>query len=232
MTELKRLFDLQMFSEDEAPAGDESKDAGKTPDGDGEKPKDKPQPFAIFPDQKSFMARVEREARKIHKQTLADLGVDSPEALKSMLDTYRELEATSNADLMERDQRIKDLEEENQTLIGKITSGIKQEALKTHALALGVNEERFERFTRLIDMNAIEIVEGAVVEEPLKQQITTLLDEFPEFRGVTPASQGGSDFNDNQGDKPLLTMDKIKSMSTQEILDNYEEVMKVMGTQK
>lgn len=186
-------------------------------------------PFAIFPDQKSFMSRVEREARKIFNNSLKEVGVASVDELKSLVANYRDLEANSNTELMQREERIKMLEEENKSLTTRITDGIKRKALKTQALELGVDKDRFDRFARLIDMNAIEIVEGVVTIEPLKEQITTLLDEFPEFRGVTSASQGGANFNDGQGEKPKLTIDQIKSMSTREILENYAEVMNALG---
>lgn len=233
MEQLKRLFNLQMFNEGEpqgeAPQGEKSQ--GETPQGEkpqGEKPEEK-QPFAIFPDQKSFMSRVEREARKIFNNSLKEVGIGSVDELKTLVGNYRDLESTTNSELIQRDELIKALQEENQSLVSRITNDTKNKALKNVALELGVDENRFDRFVRLVDMNAIEIVEGEVPVEPLKEQVTAILDEFPEFRGVTTASQGGASFNDGQGEKPKLTIDQIKSMTTKEILENYADVMSALG---
>lgn len=238
MEKLKRLFDLQLFSEDGSnPNNSETpEDKGANSNGgDGgaeKKPQEPKQPFAIFPDQKSFMARVEREARKIYNNNLKELGITSADELKNLVENYRELEASTNAEIMTREERIKALEEENGSLVARITTDLKNKAVREQALELGVQAERFERFMRLVDMNAIEINEGVVNIEPLKEQITGLLDEFPEFRGVTESNQGGSSFNGDGAEKPKFTIDQIKSMSTEEILANYNDVMAVVGSQK
>ena len=231
MEKLKRLIDLQLFSEDGEGTPEE-----KAPEAKGQEPEKKPeepkQPFAVFPDQKSFMARVEREARKIYNNNLKELGVASTDELKNLVENYRELEASTNTEIMTRDERIKQLEEENGSLVNRIMTDIKNKALKEQALALGVQEERFERFTRLVDMNMIEMKDGVVEIEPLKEQITTLLDEFPEFRGVSGTTQGGSDFNGENKDKAKFTIEQIKQMSTEEIMANYADVMAVISNQK
>lgn len=233
MEKLKRLFDLQLFSEDGegTPPEDNKTPEDKKPE-DNKKSEEPKQPFAVFPDQKSFMARVEREARKIYNNNLKELGVTSAEELKILVDNYRELENSTNTEIMTRDERIKQLEEENGSLVNRIMTDIKSKALKEQALALGVQEDRFERFTRLMDMNAIEVKDGVVEIEPLKAQITTLLDEFPEFRGVSETSQGGSNFNGENKDKAKFTMEQIKQMSTEEIMANYADVMAVIANQK
>lgn len=231
MEKLKRLIDLQLFSEDGEGTPEE-----KAPEVKEQEPEKKPeepkQPFAVFPDQKSFMARVEREARKIYNNNLKELGVTSADELKNLVENYRELETSTNTEIMTRDERIKQLEEENGSLVNRIMTDIKNKALKEQALALGVQEERFERFTRLVDMNAIEMKDGVVEIEPLKEQITTLLDEFPEFRGVSGTTQGGSDFNGENKDKVKFTIEQIKQMSTEEIMANYADVMAVISNQK
>lgn len=231
MEKLKRLIDLQLFSEDGEGTPEE-----KAPEVKEQEPEKKPeepkQPFAVFPDQKSFMARVEREARKIYNNNLKELGITSADELKNLVENYRELETSTNTEIMTRDERIKQLEEENGSLVNRIMTDIKNKALKEQALALGVQEERFERFTRLVDMNAIEMKDGVVEIEPLKEQITTLLDEFPEFRGVSGTTQGGSDFNGENKDKVKFTIEQIKQMSTEEIMANYADVMAVISNQK
>lgn len=231
MEKLKRLIDLQLFSEDGEGTPEE-----KAPEAKEQEPEKKPeepkQPFAVFPDQKSFMARVEREARKIYNNNLKELGITSADELKNLVENYRELETSTNTEIMTRDERIKQLEEENGSLVNRIMTDIKNKALKEQALALGVQEERYERFTRLVDMNAIEMKDGVVEIEPLKEQITTLLDEFPEFRGVSGTTQGGSDFNGENKDKVKFTIEQIKQMSTEEIMANYADVMAVISNQK
>ena len=232
MEEMKRLFDLQLFSEEGSEA--EAKETETKKEESKEEPKgsEPKAPFAVFPDQKSFMARVEREARKIYNNNLKELGVTSADELKVLVDNYRDLESSSNTEIMTRDERIKQLEEENQSLVNRITMDIKNKALKQEALTLGVQAERFERFARLIDMDSIEMKEGVVEIEPLKEQITALLDEFPEFRGVSGTAQGGSNFNNENKDKPKFTMEQIKQMTTEQIMANYAEVMSVIGNQK
>lgn len=233
MRKLKRLIDLQLFNEGE---GEATPPEGKAPESKGQEPEKKPeeskQPFAVFPDQKSFMARVEREARKIYNNNLKELGVTSADELKNLVENYRELEASTNTEIMTRDERIKQLEEENGSLVDRITTDIKNRALREQALELGVQAERFERFTRLVDMNTIEMKDGVVEIEPLKQQITTLLDEFPEFRGVSKTPQGGSDFSGENKDKTKFTIEQIKQMSKEEIMANFTDVMATMSNQK
>src|SRR5690606_11379178 len=81
MTEAIRRINLQLFADDGSGAGGDSapNDAG-TPGGQqggdgGGSQADKP--FAVFPDEKSFMSRVDREARKRLDARAKELGFES-----------------------------------------------------------------------------------------------------------------------------------------------------------
>lgn len=239
----KRLFDLQIFAEDgeagnpeggSQPNGGESTDpqGGSNPDnGTGAKP------FAVFPDEKSFMARVNREAKKLSGQAQKDflnsLGVESAETLQSILADYNARKENEKSDLQKATERMSKLEQENAELQAKIVNGLKNSTVRNLASELGVETQRIDRFMKLVDMNSIEVNNGSIDIDAVKDSLVTILDEFPEFKGITSVKTGGgNDFGGDNGGSKKITIEDIKKMSTQEIQENWEEVEKVLNSQK
>lgn len=241
---LKRLFDLQIFAED----GEAGNPEGGIPDNGngGANPNPTPngganngevKPFAVFPDEKSFMARVNREAKKLSGQAQKDflnsLGVESAETLQSILADYNAIKENEKSDLQKATERISKLEQENAELQAKIVNGLKHSTIKNLASELGVESKRIERFMKLIDMDSIEVQNGSIDTDAVKDTLVTILDEFPEFKGITSVQTGGgNDFGGDNGGSKKFTMEDIRKMSTQEIQDNWEEVEKVLNSQK
>ena len=238
---LKRLFDLQIFAEDGEvgnPEGGNSDNGGVNPNStlnnEGNK---EAKPFAVFPDEKSFMARVNREAKKISGQAQKDflnsLGVKSAETLQSILADYNARKENEKSDLQKATERISKLEQENTELQAKIVNGLKHSTVKNLASELGVETQRIDRFIKLVDMNNIEVNNGSIDIDAVKDSLITILDEFPEFKGITSVKTGGgNDFGGDNGGSKKITMEDIKKMSTQEIQENWEEVEKVLNSQK
>lgn len=56
-------------------------------------------PFAVFPDEHSFMSRVSREAEKVMAEKFKALGFDSPEAAAKALEEKRKADEAAKTDL-------------------------------------------------------------------------------------------------------------------------------------
>ena len=234
----RKQFNLQLFTEGEEgngdlgdPKGDEGKESeGK--EGDGLDT----QPFAIFPDKASFMLRVSREAKKLSGQAQKDfldsMGIESAESLKDILTDYNAKKEKEQTESDKTNAKLLKLQLENTDLQNKITTKMKHSAVKDIAGELGVETKRIARFMKLVDMDTIEIENGVVDTNTIKESLVTILDEFPEFKGIQSPGKAGNDFSGDQKDDKKLTIEDIKKMSTKQIQENWEEVSKVLNSQK
>lgn len=238
LLQARREFKLQLFNEPPAgdpPAGDPPAGGGATPPadppptgGDGDK-----KPFATFPDEKSFMARIKREAATQQAEFLKSLGVEDAEGLKAILEAEKKRKDDEMTESERLAKQLKDLETERDSALTRAEAITRNTEAKLMAAELGVNPARINHFLKLADLGDVKVYkDGSVDAEAMKGKLTTLLGELPEFKGVSAPPQGGGDFSGSNNQKPTLTMEQIKTMSKEEIAANIEEVRKVMAQSK
>lgn len=240
----KRPMALQLMNDElppaTPPAGDDNppatnKDGGTTPPPAGDEAK---KPFATFPDEKSFMSRVEREAKKQQADFLKSLGVDDEESLKAVLSAEKERQTAETkrkeAEMTESQKlqkQIAALETDKAQALTRAETLTRTAEAKQLAAELGISPTRINHFIKLADISDIKVnTDGSVDLDTMKSRFTALAKELPEFKGRQASNpQGGSDFGGPNNNKVAITKESIKNMTANEIAANIEEVRKVMA---
>lgn len=238
---VRRQMALQLLNEDPPAGGAAGGDpaGGATPPADpppadppaGGKPEGDKKPFATFPDEKSFMARIKREAQNMQEDFIKSLGVDSADSLKALLKAEQDRKDAELSEAEKLQKQLQSLESERDKATARAETIARNTEAKLLAAELGVNPTRINHFLKLADLNDVKVYkDGTVDTDTIKERLGGLLKELPEFKGTPAAPQGGGDFGGSNNPKPALTKEQIKTMSTEEIAANIEEVRKVMGT--
>ncbi len=246
----KPLIDLRRHEEPGTgggePGGGEPGTGGGEPGaggqgGDTEPPAGEPKPFAIFPDEASFMGRVSREAKKLFKTQLKELGFENEaqfrDAIAKIKNTRTEPSkgkggkegepGTIDPDI---ELKIRQANEARDEAIRKANNTLKLSEAKIQAIALGVNPERVNHFLKLANLDDVSVNDGEVDINELKSVLTELLNEVPEFKAKPTVPKGGTDFGGaGSGEPKPLTLDQIKHMSTEEIMERIDEVNALLG---
>lgn len=104
----RRAMNLQLFAEGGAAGGSgnaappTNANAGGQQAGDGQQN----QPFATFPDEKSFMARVNREAKQQVEAQAKALGFDSAEAMQTALKAVKDKTEADKTELQKAQDAV------------------------------------------------------------------------------------------------------------------------------
>lgn len=240
---------LQLFADGEGGAGDGGAGAGAGDGGsgagagagagtggagDGGAGDGGAKPFAVFPDEKSFMARIKREAKteaqNMQSEFLKGLGVADADALKALIaaDNKRKDDELTETDKLQK--KIQDLQSKSDLAQAKAEQTARQAEAKLVAAEVGVNPSRINHFLKLADLNDVAVNDdGSVDSETIKTRLTALLNELPEFKGQAPVQRGGGDFGGSNNQAGKLTMDQIKKMTKEEIASRITEVREVLG---
>lgn len=243
MKKLKTFFpfsvDLQYFSDGTGDGGQDGGqgdggqgDQGGQPnsgsgkgdaDGGGKDAGDK-QPFAVFPDEASFMARIQREGKKQFKELLKGLGIEDETSLKSIIEAHKDAQEKAKTDLQKAQEAKEAAEKQAKEALTKANQVLIQTEAKLQAVALGVKPERVDYLLKLVDLSEIEVENGQVDKEAVKLAVEKVLSEVPELKQTAVTGKGGSDFS--QADKKdLLTFEAIKNMSVEEAEARMDEIM-------
>lgn len=186
--------------------------------------------FATFPDEKSFMNRVNREAKKQFNSFIQGLGFNNDDELKTMIKAKREADEADKSDLEKALETNANLILERDSAITKANDVLKNAEAKITANALGVKPERISYLMKLIDLNQVQMVDGKPDSDSLKEQIQQIITDIPELvqqqQGGLP-NKGGSSFNGNT-QKPL-SMELIKTMTKEEIASRMDEINAFMS---
>jgi len=236
MKEIIRKMALQLLNEDPTdppadpggtnPPADPPADPGTPPAGADNKDK----PFATFPDEKSFMARIKREAANQQAEFLKSLGFEDENKLKDLVAAQKKKEQDEMTEAQKLQQQLKALEGERDTALTRAETVARTTEAKLLATELGVSPTRINHFLKLADIGDIKVYkDGGVDTETMKTRLSALLNELPEFKGTPAAPRGGGDFGGSNTPKPKLTIDQIKTMTKEEIADRIVEVREVMG---
>ena len=202
-------FPIALF-DDGGSTGD-NKGAGNKPDpkndpnadGGGNEPdvKKPDQPFAIFPDARSFSSRVDREARKQLDEKAQSLGFkDSQEMEKAVKD----IKAKADAEKSETEQ-LKEknslLEQEKLDTVEKTNSRLINSDLKVFAVQAGIIDP--EAAALLADRSEITVDDSGAVQGA-KEAIDGLVKNKPYLVGKGTKTEVGSASNPGgDGGNPL-----------------------------
>jgi hypothetical protein len=211
------------------PAGENANSGGNT--GNESAGAEEKKPFAVFPDEASFMGRVSREAKKQVGEFLKSLGVEKEDELKNIIQTHKETIENNKTELQKAMEAAEKAQKEKDELFSSFTSTMKQNEAKVKAMALGIKPERLEYILKLIDLNSIEVVDGKIDSQSIEDSLNGILKEFPELKANNPASQqkAGQDFSQPTANLDLLTMEAIKAMSVEEAERRLPDILKFMN---
>jgi len=238
--EEKELFDaLSIFDGEGGGEGAEDKGAGADDKGDkgGEDDKggkDDKKPFATFADEKSFMSRVGREAKKQMSEMLKSLGIDGEETLKKVVADKKANDEAEKTDLEKANEKATAAEQKATAAEARANKIALEAETKIQAVAAGIDPKRVAKVLKMIDISEVEVKDGKVDVDGLNEKINELLEEFPEFKAgkknEIPDSSGGKDKDDLKGgkDKPL-TLEAIKAMTPKEAAARIDEIRKFMN---
>lgn len=229
---LNKLFKFNLYlfgdegAEGEGAEGDNSTPPEGTPEGNGT---EGAQPFASFPDEKSFMTRVGREARKEMKTLLTNLGIKDEAELKTFMASKKASTEAERTELEKALQTQADLIVERDNALSGANTTLKKAELKIASQEAGIKPERMGIVMKLIDMEEIEIVNGVVDQVGLKEQISKLLTVMPELvqAGQTLPNKGGQSFTGSEV-KPL-SLELIKTMTKEQVANRLPEIQKFMS---
>lgn len=185
------------------------------------------QPFAVFPDEQSFMSRLHREAKKQVSEFVKSLGFEEETQLKELATRHREnLEAQkSEADKLREQLAAREAQ------LSEINKNLKLNEIKNEIVAAGIKPERVNYALKLINTEEINFENGAADKAKLNEILTNLVSDFPELKAQPQAPKGGQDFG--QGSNPeLLTMEMIKAMSPEETQRRLPDILKFLNNKK
>jgi len=208
MTDIRRI-NLQLFADDGSDAGGDGgpKYAG-TPGGQqggdgGGSQGDKP--FAVFPDEKSFMSRVDREARKRLDARAKELGFESIEAMESALKAARERADAEKTELEKAREAAAKAEEERKRALDAANQRLIRAEVKVVATELGIVDP--DAAYALMDRSEVSVVEDGSVQG-VREALEALLKAKPYLKGQAAApGKSGAEFKG--GDTPPAD-DKIR----------------------
>jgi hypothetical protein len=232
MKNLTKLFkfNLKLFGEDAEGEGSNSTDPGSTTGEDGAE--GTVEPFATFPDEKSFMSRVGREARKEMTKLLTGLGIKDETELKRFMESKKASTEAERTDLEKALQAQADLIVERDNALNGANTSLKRSEIKMAGAQLGIKPERMDYLMKLIDLSEIEIVNGAVDQVGLKEQLDKIIGIMPELvqAGQTLPNKGGPSFTGSNA-KPL-SIDLIKTMTREQVQQRLPEIQEFMANNK
>lgn len=187
-------------------------------------------PFASFPDEKSFMSRVGREARKQMTTMLTNLGIKDEAELKTFMASKKASTEAERTELEKALQTQADLIVERDNALSGANTTLKRAELKVASQEAGIKADRINIVMKLIDMEDIDIVDGVVDQVGLKEQIGKIIKVMPELVqvGQTLPSKGGESFTGS--DTKPLSLELIKTMTKEQVASRLPEIQKFMST--
>jgi hypothetical protein len=178
----------------------------------------------VFPDEKAFIDRVKREAKKLNNDFVKSLGFESDAQLKELVQKQKDAEEAQKTEY----QKLQEQLQAKEQYINQVNRNLKLNEVKMEALNAGIKKERIDYALKLIDVDAIDFNDGQLNKEQLNDKINGLLADFPELKSMTGTQKAGQDFSKSTP-PDMLTMDIIKSMSPSEMEKRMDEVLKFLS---
>lgn len=190
----------------------------------------KTEPFASFPDEKSFMTRMNREAKKQMSELLKTMGLENEDALKTILADKKAKEEADKTELQKLQDKLLAADIATKDAQNKANETLKISEARITGLSLGVKAERVDYLVRLLDLSSIEITDGVINKEALKVQIDKILLDMPELKGTSSnnnsSGKAGGEFKGGQNTP--LSWDSIKKMNPKEAQARILEIREFM----
>ena len=177
----------------------------------------------VFPDEKAFMARVQREAKKQMQEFVKNLGFENDNQLKEIVQKQKDYEESQKTEY----EKLQEQLQQKTEYIDKVNQNLKLNEVKMQVLNAGIKPERLNHALKLLDVGSIDFVEGQLNSEQLNTSINNLLSEFPELKTNNAPKSAGADFSQSQP-KDFLTLDMIKTMSREETERRLPEILKFL----
>lgn len=168
-------IDLQLFADVNSGGPDNNANAGGQQGGEGQQN----QPFATFPDEKSFMARVNREARQQLEAKAKELGFESVAAMEAALKAAKERAEAEKTELQKAQEAAAKAKADKEAALQAANQRLIRAEVVLKAAELGIIDA--EAAYALMDRSGVTVSDdGKVtgVEQALKQ----LLEAKPYLR--------------------------------------------------
>lgn len=164
----------------------------------------------VFPDQASFMRRVEQASRSQLTAMAKELGFESADDLREAAKAAKEREEAEKSELDRLKEDAERAKSESKSALERANARIVQAEAKAVALSLGIKSERVPYALRMADLSDVDVSdEGEPDEAAIKKALETVLKDIPELKAeTTTASNGGAEFNGQEtqaGQKDLKT---------------------------
>lgn len=187
-----------------AAATTDADSGGQQEDGGSQQPK--PQPYAVFPDEKSFMARLKREARSLLESEAKSLGFESAEAMRAALKALREREEAEKSELERLREAAQKAEAERQAALAAANERLIRAEVKAVAADLGIVDP--DAAYALMDRSGVTVDDDGQVQG-VKAALEALAKSKPYLVRQDAASRSGADFAGGSGDSRKADMNAI-----------------------
>lgn len=177
----------------------------------------------VFPDEKSFMSRVQREAKKQMQEFVKSLGFENDGQLKEIVQKQKQFEESQKNEYEKLQEKLQQKEQ----YIQQVNQNLKLNEIKSELLSQGIKPERVQYAIKLLDTNSIEYNDGQVNKEQLNSSISSLLTDFPELKINQAPKSAGADFSQSK-QQDFLTLEMIKGMSQEETQRRLPEILKFL----
>ena len=164
------------------------------------------QPFAVFPDEKSFMARLKREARSLLESEAKSLGFESAEAMRAALKALREREEAEKSELERLREAAQKAEAERQAALAAANERLIRAEVKAVAADLGIVDP--DAAYALMDRSGVTVDDDGQVQG-VKAALEALVKAKSYLVRQDAASRSGADFAGGSGDSRKADMNAI-----------------------
>ncbi|MCG8401376.1 MAG: hypothetical protein MJA84_07235 [Firmicutes bacterium] len=155
--------------------------------GDGKENKSNEQPFATFPDESTFMARMKREGKAQVEAMAKELGFDSSDALKVAAKAQKEADEAAKTELEKEKARAEKAESDKKMALDAANTRLVNAEIKVFAVQAGFIDPADA--VALIDRAGIQVDEQGAVTGA-KEAVEALAKTKPHLVGTE--KPGGS----------------------------------------
>lgn len=185
-------------------------------------------PAVAFDTEAAFMARMQREGKKMVGDFLKTLGFEKEDDLKTVITAHKDKIEADKTELQKAQDRATALEKAQAAAVTKLEAAARTSEAKVAALAAGVKPERLDYLLKLADLSEVAVNDGTADAAAVKAAVEKVLADMPELKGQAGQARGGGEFG-GQGGGTGLTWEAIKAMSTKEVEARLPEITAFMA---
>lgn len=183
---------------------------------------DDKKPFATFPDESSFVARVKQAANSELKSLAESLGFESVDAMQAAAKKVKEIEEKNKTDLEKEKERADTAEKKNATITETANQKLINAELKVFAA-----QSKFvdpEDVVALADRSKIEVDENGTVTGA-KEAVEALAKVKPHLVGTGKKNEIGAASNPG-GDGDTMTEEEIGKKLAEDRVNEKKQIDK------